>query len=49
MYDLVLTRDAQRFYERADQRLARRLNRCFDHLRRSATFVCFLAYKRSTY
>jgi len=35
MYELVFTRDAQRFYERADQRLVRRLHRCFDHLRRN--------------
>jgi mRNA interferase RelE/StbE len=32
MYDLVLTRKAQRFYEQADQSLTSRLNRCFDQL-----------------
>ena len=32
MYELVLTRDAQKFYERADSPLARRLNRCFENL-----------------
>ena len=32
MYDLILTRKAQRFYEQADQSLASRLNRCFDQL-----------------
>jgi mRNA interferase RelE/StbE len=32
MYDLILTRKAQRFYEQADQSLTSRLNRCFDQL-----------------
>ncbi len=32
MYDLILTRKAQRFYQQADQSLASRLNRCFDQL-----------------
>jgi hypothetical protein len=29
MYDLVLTREASRFYNRAEMPLVRRLNRCF--------------------
>jgi mRNA interferase RelE/StbE len=33
MYEIQLTRDAQTFYEAADNVLARRLNRCFDQLR----------------
>jgi mRNA interferase RelE/StbE len=33
MFDLVLTHEALRFYERADVTLVRRLNRCFDQLR----------------
>ncbi len=33
MYDLVLTREAQRFYEKADPSLVRRLHRCFAQLR----------------
>lgn len=33
MYELVLTREAQEFYEEADITLAERLNRCFDRLR----------------
>lgn len=33
MYDLVLTREAQKSYGRADSSLTRRLNRCFDLLR----------------
>ncbi|MEA5535293.1 type II toxin-antitoxin system RelE/ParE family toxin [Crocosphaera sp. XPORK-15E] len=32
MYDLILTRKAQRFYEQADKSLTSRLNRCFDQL-----------------
>ncbi len=32
MYDLVLTRKAQKFYEQVDESLAERLNRCFDQL-----------------
>jgi mRNA interferase RelE/StbE len=35
MYELVLTRDAQRFYERADSPLVRRLHRCFEQLRQN--------------
>ncbi len=35
MYELVLTREAQEFYEEADITLAERLNRCFDRLRES--------------
>jgi mRNA interferase RelE/StbE len=31
-YELLLTRNAQRFYEKADAALARRLNRCFEQL-----------------
>ena len=34
MYEVLLTRDAQQFYQSADDPLARRLNRCFDQLRR---------------
>jgi len=33
MYRLLLARPAQRFFERADARLQRRLDRCFDQLR----------------
>jgi len=33
MYEVFLTREAQRFYERADPVLVRKLNRCFDRLR----------------
>jgi mRNA interferase RelE/StbE len=32
-YELLLTREAQRFYERAEPPLIRRLHRCFEHLR----------------
>ncbi|HEY9897504.1 MAG TPA: type II toxin-antitoxin system RelE/ParE family toxin [Candidatus Sericytochromatia bacterium] len=32
MYELVLTRKAQKFYEQADESLAERLNRCFEQL-----------------
>jgi len=35
MYDLILTRRAQAFYEHADPPLARRLNRCFEQLRQN--------------
>jgi len=35
MYELVLTREAQRFYERADPPLVRRLHRCFEQLRKN--------------
>jgi mRNA interferase RelE/StbE len=35
MYNLVLTREAQKFYEKAEPSLARRLNRCFDRLRQT--------------
>jgi mRNA interferase RelE/StbE len=37
MYDLLLTHRAQRFYEQADAPLARRLNRCFEQLRKNPT------------
>ena len=33
MYEVLLTRDAQQFYQSADDPLARKLNRCFDQLR----------------
>lgn len=33
MYELVLTRKAQKFYDEVDASLAKRLNRCFDQLR----------------
>ncbi|MDZ7963194.1 MAG: type II toxin-antitoxin system RelE/ParE family toxin [Aulosira sp. DedQUE10] len=33
MYELTLTRKAQKFYEEVDTSLAERLNRCFDQLR----------------
>ena len=33
MYEVFLTREAQRFYERADPVLVRKLNRCFERLR----------------
>ncbi|RCJ18306.1 plasmid stabilization protein [Nostoc minutum NIES-26] len=33
MYELLLTRKAQKFYEQVDASLAERLNRCFDQLR----------------
>jgi Txe/YoeB family toxin of Txe-Axe toxin-antitoxin module len=35
MYEVWLTRDAQKFYEDADDPLARRLNRCFEQLQRN--------------
>lgn len=35
MYEIRLTRDAQKFYQAADAPLVRRLNRCFDQLRRN--------------
>jgi len=35
MYEILLTRAAQKFYQAADDPLARRLNRCFDQLRRN--------------
>jgi len=35
MYEVLLTRDAQKFYQNADASLVRRLNRCFDQLRRN--------------
>lgn len=34
MYEVQLSRTAQRFYEKADEPLVRRLNRCFDQLQR---------------
>jgi len=33
MYEVFLTREAQRFYEQADPVLVRKLNRCFRYLR----------------
>jgi mRNA interferase RelE/StbE len=33
MYELTLTRKAQRFYEQANLSLVERLNRCFEQLR----------------
>jgi len=33
MYDLILTKEAQAFYQSADDPLAKKLNRCFDQLR----------------
>jgi mRNA interferase RelE/StbE len=33
MYELLLTRKAQKFYEQVDASLAERVNRCFDQLR----------------
>ncbi|MFN6572094.1 type II toxin-antitoxin system RelE family toxin [Dendronalium sp. ChiSLP03b] len=33
MYELLLTRKAQKFYQEVDASLAERLNRCFDQLR----------------
>ena len=35
MYELMLTHEAQKFYERADSSLVYRLHRCFDHLRQN--------------
>ena len=35
MYEVLLTRDAQKFYQDAGAPLVRRLNRCFDQLRRN--------------
>ena len=35
MYEIRLTRDAQKFYQGADDPLAIKLNRCFDQLRRN--------------
>jgi len=32
MYEILLTRDARKFYEQADPVLARRINRCFERL-----------------
>jgi mRNA interferase RelE/StbE len=32
MYNLVFTREAQKFYEHAEPGLIRRINRCFDQL-----------------
>ncbi|WP_229456215.1 type II toxin-antitoxin system RelE/ParE family toxin [Nostoc sp. CHAB 5715] len=36
MYELVLTRKAQKFYQEVEASLAQRLNRCFDQLRQNA-------------
>lgn len=33
MYEVLLTREAQDFYEQADPALVRKLNRCFRHVR----------------
>ncbi len=33
MYELVLTREARKFYEKAEPPLVRRLHRCFEQLR----------------
>jgi len=33
MYDVFLTKEAQRFYEEADRVLVRKINRCFEVLR----------------
>jgi mRNA interferase RelE/StbE len=33
MYDLLLTREAQRAYEQADPSLVKKLHRCFEQLR----------------
>lgn len=35
MYDLKLTRKAQKFYEKADNLLAQRLNQCFEQLKQN--------------
>ena len=35
MYEVFLTREAQRFYEEAEASLVRRLNRCFQYLKES--------------
>lgn len=35
MYELVLTRKAQKVYEQVDESLAERLNRCFEQLQES--------------
>ncbi|MBC8179692.1 type II toxin-antitoxin system RelE/ParE family toxin [candidate division KSB1 bacterium] len=32
MYEILLTKNAQRFYEQADTVLVKKLNRCFDQL-----------------
>ncbi len=32
MYEILLTKDAQRFYEKADVALVRKLNHCFQQL-----------------
>ncbi len=32
MYELLLTKDAQQFYEKADSVLVKKINRCFEHL-----------------
>jgi len=34
MYEVLLAHEAQRFYEQADPVLARKLNRCFQYLRK---------------
>ena len=35
MYELMLTHEAQKFYEQADSTLVHRLHRCFDRLRQN--------------
>ncbi len=32
MYEIILTKEAQRFYEKADVILVRKMNRCFQQL-----------------
>jgi mRNA interferase RelE/StbE len=32
MYEILLTKDAQRFYEKADTVLVKKMNRCFEQL-----------------
>ena len=35
MYELLLTKDAQRFYEKADSVLVKKINRCFELLKKN--------------
>lgn len=35
MYELLLTKDAHRFYEKADSVLVKKINRCFDLLKKN--------------
>ena len=39
MYEPILTREAQKFYERADPPLVRRLHRCFEQLRKDPGWI----------